>query len=590
MRFFPVPLISSVKVCMVAVLALLALIPPVVGADTEMGAPTLQRHKPQIHWKYGWNDGNFANLTGSAKAGDIRPLGLSDLPSGGYTPSDLIHAYGYDQIHSSGGSGSNATIAIVVAFGSPTLQSDLDYFCTYLGIAPITANIVYPAGKPQFDDSGWAGEALMDVEWAHALAPDAKLTVVVSKDDSDANLNTCIRYASSNANVVSMSWGGMESAIDPSNHYLFTNTAVSFVAASGDSGKEVDWPPSDPNVLAVGGTSLLLSSSNTIVSETAWGLSSGGISRFQPFPSYQAGWSSVNSGRILPDVSLLADPYTGVYVYNTDPITHQAGWSINGGTSLACPMWAALLACRASLGTTPNGFVHPLLYGAAAIYGRSNLYEINPAIFRDITRRQPRYPNDSYQAFSPAGGYDRVTGIGSPVAPVVAALSPSSTSPVTINFPPFAAVTYAPRLTIPMIATSSRDGMPVTYVSSQTRVAQVSGSSLVIRGAGTSTITASMPGSPVTPVSQSLVVNKAGVSLSWSVPFRTPYKKNASLTFRGTSSPVLPITYTSDNTNVLSVVGSQARIRGTGTVLVTASVSGNENYLGTNIVKNITIY
>ena len=69
-----------------------------------------------------------------------------------------------------------------------------------------------------------------------------------------------------------------------------------------------------------------------------------------------------------------------------------------------------------------------------------------------------------------------------------------------------------------------------------------------------------------------------------------PLQKNASLTFRGTSSPVLPITYTSDNTNVLSVVGSQARIRGTGTVLVTASVSGNENYLGTNIVKNITIY
>jgi len=508
------------------------------GRDTGNRSPRL---RPEIYWKYGWNDGNLANLTGSAKGGDLRPLGVPYLPAGGYTPADIIHAYGYDQIHSSGGTGSNTTIAIVVAFGCPenTLRSDLDDFCSYFGISTCTPTVVYPTGKPEVDDSGWAGETMMDVEWAHALAPDANLLVVVSQDDLDANLNQCIQYASTNADVVSMSWGGPEDPSDPLNHFLFTNTGVSFVAASGDSGKEVDWPPSDPNVLAVGGTSLLLSWNKTIGSETAWGGSSGGISKYQPFPSYQAGWSSVNSGRQIPDVSFLADPYTGVYVYNTDPITGEAGWSINGGTSIACPMWASLLACRSSLAGSPNGFLHPLLYGSASIPGKSNRNEISSSVFRDITHRQPRYPNDPYQAFSPTQGYDLATGIGSPVTAAVAALSPSSTSPVSVNFPAIEPVTYSPGLRVRLDANSSRGNLPIRFTSSKPAVAAVEGNSLLIRGAGTTSITAGIPGRSVAPVSRTLVVERAPVSPTTGNPSSVPHQ-NGILPSPAVSAPSVP--------------------------------------------------
>jgi subtilase family serine protease len=561
-----------------------------LGADPVPDS-SFPRLRPCLEWKYAWNDGGLANLIGSAKAWDFRPLGVTNLPSGGYSPSDIRRAYGYDRLHALGGTGSNSTIAIVVAFGCPTntLQTDLDKFCTDFGIPSLTPEVVFPVGEPGEVDSGWAGETMMDVEWSHALAPDARLLVVVSKDDSVSNLAACVEYASTNSDVVVMSWGGPEDSTDPLNHHLFTNTSVSFVASSGDNGKgEINWPAADPMVLATGGTSLISDGTN-ILSETAWGASSGGISLYQAFPAYQAGWTSANGGRHIPDVSLLADPYTGVYVYNTDPLNGRGGWSVNGGTSLACPMWGALLACRSSLGISPKGFLHPLLYGSAAIPGKSNLYEISSPVFRDITRYPPHARGTPFRAFPPTRGYDLVTGLGSPVSEGIVSLTPSSTSPVSVSFQEITPVTYSPGRRIGLIAGSSRGNLQITFTSSKPGVAAVSGTSLLIRGAGTSTITATIPGRSIEPVSRILVVDKAPVSLSASNPSTVPYKKNGILPFRAISSPAFPIQYTSDQTNVLSFSGSKALIRGMGTARVTVSVPGNSNYQGTNVVREITV-
>jgi len=563
-----------------------------IGFAIDLEEYSNPRFSPCMQWKYGWNDGNRANLIGTAKARDIRPHGDSELPPGGYSPADIKSAYGYDSVHGMGGAGSNSTIAIVVAFGCPTntLQTDLDKFCTNFGISPCHPAVVFPSGEPSDHDSGWAGETMMDVEWCHALAPDARILVVISQDDTDSNLEECVRYAASNSDVVVMSWGGPEDPTDPLHHDLFTNSSVSFVSSSGDNGKgDINWPASDPSVLATGGTSLILKGTN-FFSESAWGGSSGGISKYQEFPVYQAGWTSANSGRHIPDVSLLADPYTGVYVYNTDPISGDGGWSVNGGTSLACPMWGALLACRVSLGGAPNGFLHPLLYGAAAIPGKSNLNEVGRDVFRDITRRQPRYPNDPYQAFLPSPGYDLVTGIGSPIVPAVASLTASSTSPVVLNFPAISPVTYSPGLRISPLANSSRGDLSITFRSSNLKVAAWEGSSLLIRGAGTSSITASIPGCSIATEKQRLVVEKAPVSLTVSNPSSVPFIKNGILPLLVHSSPQFPIQYSCDQTNVLSIIGSKAIIKGKGSAQVTFSVHGNSDYQATNLVKNFIIY
>jgi len=529
-------------------------------------------------------------MTGSAHAGDVRPAGVSDLPSGGYTPAMIAKAYGYDRVWSLGGTGTNRTIALVVAFGCPTLQSDLDYFCSDLGIPRITPTIAYPAGSPSMVDSGWAGETMMDVEWAHAMAPDARILVVVSRDDSDANLNACIRYASSNADLVSMSWGGVEDPSDPSNRDLFTSPSVTYVAASGDNGSEVDWPGSDTNVLSVGGTSVVFSASNTVISETAWSDSSGGVSRYQRFPSYQAGWSASSGGRNVPDVSMLADPYTGIDVYNTDPTTGVAGWSVNGGTSAATPMWSALLACRASLGNSWAGAFQKFLYPAAALSFHGTGTKIpDPSLLRDVTKRQPSNPDEPYAAYPPTAGFDLVTGLGSPLAATVATLAPGVTSPVVITFPALPQVTFGSTNVFSLHATASR-GLPVSYASSKTNVASVSGGLVTIHGAGTTTITATVSGVTVTPVTNTLVVSKGLPVLSMTLPFSVPFVANGKIPLKALSTPSLPVIFSSSSNSILSISGTNAQMHGKGTAVITASVVATANYTAASTSRSITVH
>ena len=367
---------------------------------------------PLLQWKYGWKDGDLANTIGTSGRGDPLPLTSGSIGSG-YSPQQIAHAYGFDLI-STNGNGKGQTIAIVVAFGSPTLQQDLNAFCTQFSIPSTNVAIAYPLGRPKVNDSGWASETSLDVEWSHAMAPGASIVVVVSPDDSLNNLFSAVNYAVTNAkaNVVSMSWGTPEFSGDSYYDSAFNSTSAAFVAAAGDTGAEVDWPACSPYVLGVGGTSLRCDTNGVVASEIAWSGGGGGVSATETLPAYQSGWN-VNSGRGIPDVSYVADPYTGVEVYC------NGGWQILGGTSVGAPQWAALLARRASLGNPINASFVPSLYAkASASYS---------SLLRDITSG-----SNGYRAVA---GYDLVTGLGSPSANQIVLMSQTTVVPTPTPTP-----------------------------------------------------------------------------------------------------------------------------------------------------------
>lgn len=321
----------------------------------------------------------------------------------GYDPAQIKSAYGISQLSYTG---SGETIAIVDAYGSPTIQNDLNTFDSQFGLPAASLTIAYPDGQPQKSDGGWALETSLDVEWAHALAPNAKILLVVAKSSSTTNLIDAINYATDHgAQVVSNSWGGSEFSSEASYNSDFEHQGVVYVASAGDSGAGVEWPAASPYVLSVGGTSLDTSSNGSYVSETAWSSSGGGVSAYETIPAYQDNWTSVvGSARGVPDIAWDADPNTGVAVYDTTRDSGQSGWFEVGGTSVGSPSWAALIALADQGRTTPlsNSDVMTQLYSLAGATGSTG-YMTN---FHDITsgsNGNPALP-----------GYDLVTGIGSP--------------------------------------------------------------------------------------------------------------------------------------------------------------------------------
>jgi len=356
---------------------------------------------PPLKWKYGYKDGGLNNTIGSVRGHNAAPAALAP-PSTGYGPTQIAAAYGFNKI-SSTGDGRGQTIAIVVAYGSPNIQNDLNSFCSAYGISTTTVSIYYPQGRPTVGNTGWAQETTLDVEWAHAMAPGAKIALVVAKDASIGSLLNAVSYATSTtvkAGVVSMSWGAGEFSTEKNYDAYFAKSGVSYVAASGDVGAVVNWPAVSAYVTAVGGTSLAYDSTlGTVTSETVWSGGGGGLSTYVQIPSYQVGFN-VNSGRGTPDLSFVADPYTGVSVYFTDPTTKASGWYVFGGTSVGAPQISALLARRASLGNAGTTQFNAKAYGAAkATYA---------TYFRDITSGTTGYVA--------VPGYDLATGLGSPKA------------------------------------------------------------------------------------------------------------------------------------------------------------------------------
>lgn len=340
--------------------------------------------------------------------------------SGSLTPAQVATAYGFSSIKfgSVQGDGTGQTIDIIDAYDDPNIQADLNTFDTQFGLPAATVTRVNESGGtslPGADSTGgWEMEESLDVEWAHAIAPGAKIVLVEANSASDSDLLAGVNYAASNANVVSMSWGGGEFSGENSYDGDFSHPGVVFVASSGDNGAPIEWPAASPNVLAVGGTALTLGAGNTYGSETGWSGSGGGPSAYESQPAYQSGVVTQTTTRANPDVAYDASPSTGFAVYDSYPDNGTSyGWLTVGGTSAGAPQWAALIAI-ADQGRALNH--QPAIDSASAQELQTTLYKnATSGAFHDITSGT----STGATRYSASAGYDYVTGIGSPVANLV---------------------------------------------------------------------------------------------------------------------------------------------------------------------------
>ena len=323
--------------------------------------------------------------------------GVTNPTPRGLTPAQIRSAYG---LPTTGGYG---TIAIIDAYDDPKAEADLNTFSAQYGLPSCTASNgcfqKHMMGAKVRGNQGWGLEIALDVEWAHATAPDAKILLVEAKSSSGTDLLAAVDYARARADVVavSMSWGGGEFSSEASYDGSFTSAyGATFFAASGDSGTGASWPASSPNVTSVGGTTLAFNPDGSLASETAWSGSGGGISAYQPLPSYQAAYGLSYGGRAIPDVSANADPASGYSVYDSYGYNGQTGWFQVGGTSGSTPFMAGIKSLELSADNAK------FYQDAAADYG---------AYFRDVTSGA----NGSCGALCTASaGYDAVTGLGVP--------------------------------------------------------------------------------------------------------------------------------------------------------------------------------
>jgi len=313
----------------------------------------------------------------------------------GISPDQIKNIYNLPK------SGGHGTIAIIDAYNDKTMESDLAVFDKTFNLPDCTTKNgcfeQHFMASVTSTNSGWAGETALDVEWAHAIAPNAKILLVEAKTPSGTNLLSAIDYAASRSDVVavSMSWGGDETVEEKSldSHFVSKNNAV-FFASSGDDGWGASWPAASPNVVSVGGTSLSLKSDGTLIKETAWSGSGGGVSAYEKQPDFQANYSipKCNGMRAIPDVAYNADPQSGFSTYSNKK------WYVVGGTSDAAPQWAAIQ----SLGLSASA---KNLYSDKAISSYTKY-------FRDIVSGKN---GDCKYYCQAAKHYDYVTGLGSPV-------------------------------------------------------------------------------------------------------------------------------------------------------------------------------
>jgi hypothetical protein len=388
-----------------------------------------------------------------------------------YTPQQVRQAYGFTLARLPNGqpaTGAGQTIAIIDAYHDPNIQSDLHNFDGSLGLPDPVMWINSMNGVSQVSP-GWASETALDVEWAHAAAPQANILLVEAASSNYSDLLAAVQYASSLPDVVavSMSWGGSEFSTETSMDSTFTTPSghiggshlpggITYVVSSGDTGagRGAQWPAVSPNVLSVGGTSLVLST-GYYGAEGGWSGSGGGYSNYEAEPSFQ--YSAQSSGRrTSPDVAYDANPNTGVLVYNTVGLQPgQSGWWIDGGTSAGAPQWAGIFA----LVDQARG-----VYGLGSLgAGQKAIYNLSGTDLHDITT--------GFNGYSAGIGYDLVTGRGTPnvnrivtdLATVPSSQAASIASPARVNG---RGIGHAVAAGLPGGANATRDNFAATAVQS----------------------------------------------------------------------------------------------------------------------------
>ena len=286
----------------------------------------------------------------------VRSEGKPTKPSGptGMSPAALWNYYlgGATPVGSE-------VIAIVDAYHYATALADFNVFAGQFGLPAETSTdamasdnkvfqVIYATGRQPRANCGWAQEAALDIEWAHAMAPHAKIVLVEAASNSNADLYQAVDVATSFVGVggavreVSMSWGSGEFFSETTYDSRFDSTSIVYFASSGDTGGKTIYPSTSPNVVAAGGTRLTIKN-GSITGETGWSGSGGGPSLYESRPSFQDGLAgTIGSARGVPDISFDADPSTGVSVYDSTSCQGYVGWMVFGGTSVSSPALAGL--------------------------------------------------------------------------------------------------------------------------------------------------------------------------------------------------------------------------------------------------------
>jgi kumamolisin len=300
-------------------------------------------------------------------------------------------------------SGGARAIALVDAYDNPDALTDLTTFSNQFGLPIPTFSQVYAQGsKPQNNPGGWSLEEALDIEMAHAMAPNAEIILVEAAQPTNADLYAAENFAANlvvaaGGGEISNSWSGGETRSETGNDSKYFNTAgIVYFASTGDTAFSLGYPAVSPNVVAAGGTSIKRSG-GSFTSEQYWdnqyGGGGGGLSRYEKIPSYQNVIKTiVGTKRGVPDISFDADPVTGPAMYDADG---GYGWIQIGGTSVSSPALAGIINAAGSFATSSNVELTELYND----YGSSNY----SSEFRDIT-----LGNSKCKV-----GWDVCTGIGS---------------------------------------------------------------------------------------------------------------------------------------------------------------------------------
>jgi subtilase family serine protease len=298
--------------------------------------------------------------------------------------------------------GGSGAIAIVDAYDNPGAARDLARFSRQFRLPPARFQVVFATGSRPFNDPGWEIEESLDVQWAHAMAPNAKLYLVEASSNSFQDLLAAETVAASivandGGGIVSNSWGGSEFANETAYDSFFSYPGVVYLASTGD-GPGVIYPSSSPNVIAVGGTTLSRSvNSGAYIFESAWNSTGGGLSQYESVPAFQKGVTNVvGTQRGVPDVAAEADPNSGIWVFDGG----NGGWYIVGGTSASSPIWAGIISAA---GNNSGSSVAEL----TTIYKNRG----NKQHFNDVKSGVCGPWNGNLAQ----AGYDLCTGVGSPV-------------------------------------------------------------------------------------------------------------------------------------------------------------------------------
>jgi subtilase family serine protease len=373
---------------------------------------------------------------------------------GAYDPSYLQSAYNVASLAAAHGGGVGQIVAVVDAYDDPNLASDLAAYRSHFGLSACVNGTVSPSATGcvfqkvnEFGQSAplpatnasWGVESSLDVEMVSAICPKCEILIVEANQSALSDLGTSVNTAVSlGAVAVSNSYGSGEYSSEVQDSFNYYNhPGVDITVSSGDSGYGVDFPAASPFVTAVGGTSLNQSSNTGTrnASETVWSGAGAGCSAFEPKPSWQHDTGC--SRRTVADVAAVADPATGVWVYDTFGHT---GYAIYGGTSASSPIIAALYALA---GNSRSSSVLPASY----------LYQSPNALVPITSGNDGTCASYLCNANLSQNGYNGPTGLGSPGA-----------SPNSLNaFTSFTGTPTAPSAPTLVSATGANSSVNLTW-------------------------------------------------------------------------------------------------------------------------------